>query len=93
MQLTPARAWLTAGPLLALMAAALLLPFGWRSLDLLRACVGGGECALQELWADRFYVDAIARTVALSAVSTALGLVLGLGAALHLVARDRKSHV
>lgn len=89
MQLTPARAWLTAGPLLALMAAALLLPFGWRSLDLLRACVDGGECALQELWADRFYVDAIARTVALSAVSTALGLVLGLGAALHLVAHPR----
>ncbi|MFX7829030.1 hypothetical protein ABTK25_19135, partial [Acinetobacter baumannii] len=72
-----------------LMAAALLLPFGWRSADLLRACLGGSECALHELWADRFYIDAIARTVALSAASTALGLVLGLGAALHLVAHPR----
>lgn len=69
--------------------AALLLPFGWRSADLLRACLGGGECALHELWADRFYIDAIARTVGLSAASTALGLVLGLGAALHLVAHPR----
>lgn len=90
MRLTPARAWLTAGPLLALLAAALLLPFGWRSLDLLRACAGGADgCALHELWADRFYVDAILRTVALSAASTALGLVFGLGAALHLVALPR----
>ncbi|MFG6489643.1 hypothetical protein ACG04R_23405 [Roseateles sp. BYS78W] len=89
MQLTPARAWLAAGPLLLLMAAALLLPFGWRSVDLLRACVSGSECALHELWADRFYIDAIARTVLLSAASTALGLVLGLGAALHLVAHPR----
>jgi putative spermidine/putrescine transport system permease protein len=89
MRLTPARAWLTAGPLLALVAAGLMLPFGWRSVDLLRACVGGDGCALQELWADRFYIDAITRTVALSAASTALGLVLGLGAALHLVAHPR----
>lgn len=89
MRLTPARAWLTAGPMLLLMVAALLLPFGWRSADLLRACLGGGECALHELWADRFYIDAIARTVGLSAASTALGLVLGLGAALHLVAHPR----
>ncbi|MFX8024240.1 hypothetical protein ABTK62_20555, partial [Acinetobacter baumannii] len=70
MSLTPTRAWLTAGPMLLLRAAALLLPFGWRSADLLRACLGGSECALHELWADRFYIDAIARTVALSAAST-----------------------
>lgn len=89
MQLTPARAWLAAGPLLVLMAAALLLPFGWRSFDLLRACISGTECALHELWADRFYIDAVARTVALSVASTALGLVLGLGAALHLVTHPR----
>lgn len=89
MQLTPARAWLAAGPLLVLMAAALLLPFGWRSVDLLRACVGSDSCALHELWADRFYLDAITRTVLLSAASTALGLGLGLGAALHLVAHPR----
>lgn len=89
MRLSPARAWLAAGPLLALLAAALLLPFGWRSVELLRACAGGSGCALQELWADRFYVDAIVRTVALSAASTALGLVLGGGAALHLVAHPR----
>ena len=89
MQLTPARAWLAAGPLLALMAAALLLPFGWRSLDLLRGCFGADACALQELVADRFYIDAVLRTVALSAASTALGLVLGLGAALHLIAQPR----
>jgi putative spermidine/putrescine transport system permease protein len=89
MSLTPTRAWLTAAPLLALMAAALLLPFGWRSVDLLRACIGTDGCALHELWADRFYIDAITRTVALSAASTALGLLLGLGAALHLVAHPR----
>ncbi|MBY0368800.1 MAG: hypothetical protein K2X12_21385, partial [Burkholderiaceae bacterium] len=89
MSLTPARAWLAAGPMLLLLAGALLLPFGWRSLALLQACLGGAECALHELWDDRFYLDAIARTVALSAASTALGLVLGLGAALHLVAHPR----
>lgn len=89
MSLTPPRAWFAAAPLLALMAAALLLPFGWRSLALLQACVGGGECVLRELWADRFYVDAVLRTLALSAASTALGLTLGLGAALHLATRPR----
>ncbi|PTT78370.1 ABC transporter permease [Pelomonas sp. HMWF004] len=89
MQLTPARAWLAAGPLLALMAAALLLPFGWRSLDLLRGCLGADSCALSELVADRFYIDAVLRTIVLSAASTVLGLVLGLGAALHLIAQPR----
>jgi putative spermidine/putrescine transport system permease protein len=89
MSLTPNRAWLVASPLLVLMAAALLLPFGWRSAVMLQACAAGGGCALQELWADRFYVDAVMRTVALSAASTALGLALGLGAALHLVAHPR----
>lgn len=89
MSLTPARAWLVATPLLALLAAALLLPFGWRSVDLLRSCLGGGECVLQELWADRFYVDAILRTLLLSALSTVLGLALGLGAALHVASRPR----
>lgn len=89
MSLTPARAWLAAAPLLALLAAALLLPFGWRSLDLLRSCLDHGACVLQELSADRYYVDAILRTLALSALSTALGLALGLGAALHLAARPR----
>jgi putative spermidine/putrescine transport system permease protein len=89
MSLTPARAWLASSPLLALLAAALLLPFGWRSLDLLQVCLGADSCALHELWADRFYVDAITRTVLLSAASTALGLLLGLGASLHLVAHPR----
>lgn len=89
MSLTPTRAWIAAAPLLLLLAAALLLPFGWRSLDLLRACLGGGDCALHELWADRFYLDAILRTLALSASSTVLGLVLGLGAAMHVATRPR----
>ncbi|WP_373716805.1 hypothetical protein [Roseateles sp.] len=89
MSLTPARAWLAAGPMLLLLAGALLLPFGWRSLALLQACLGGAECALHELWADRFYLDAITRTVVLSAASMGLGLVLGGGAALHLVAHPR----
>lgn len=92
MQLTLTRAWLVATPLLVLLATALVLPLGWRSLDLLHACLsstGGAPCALHELWADRFYLDAIARTVALSAASTVLGLVLGLGAALHLVTHPR----
>lgn len=89
MSLTPARAWLVAAPLLVLLMAALLLPFGWRSLDLLRSCLGAGSCVLQELWADRYYADAILRTLALSAASTLLGLGLGLGAALHLVAHPR----
>ncbi|RTL33481.1 MAG: ABC transporter permease subunit [Burkholderiales bacterium] len=87
MSLTPARAWIAASPLLGLLVLALLLPFGWRGLDLLRACTGNGECVLRELWADRFYVDAITRTLVLSALSTGLGLMLGLGAALHVVSR------
>ncbi|MBL8277738.1 MAG: hypothetical protein JNL93_13640 [Pelomonas sp.] len=91
MPLTPARAWLAAGPLLLLCAAGLLLPLGWRSLDLLRACVGPDTCVLRELTADRFYLDAVLRTLALSAGSTALGLLLGLGAVLHLVAHPRWS--
>ncbi len=86
MSLTPRRAWLMATPMLALLAAGLLLPFGWRSLDLLRNCLGGAGCGLQDLWADRFYLDALLRTVALSAASTLIGLLLGLGVALHLVA-------
>jgi putative spermidine/putrescine transport system permease protein len=89
MSLTPARAWLVATPLLALLATALLLPFGWRSVDLLRSCLGGGECVLQELWVDRFYAEAILRTLLLSALSTVLGLALGLGAALHVTSRPR----
>ncbi len=89
MQLTPARAWATATPLLALLLAALLLPLGWRSAALLQACVSGSDCVLRELWADRFYLDALLRTVALSAASTLLGLALGLGAALHLAAHPR----
>ncbi|MCE4553825.1 ABC transporter permease subunit [Pelomonas cellulosilytica] len=89
MQLTPTRAWLTAAPMLALMATALLLPLAWRSADLLRACLGPDACVLRELWADGYHLGAIARTLALSAASTVLGLVLGLGAALHLVAHPR----
>jgi putative spermidine/putrescine transport system permease protein len=89
MQLTAARAWLTATPLLLLLATALLLPLGWRSAALLLACVSGSDCVLRELWADRFYLDALLRTVALSAASTLLGLALGLGAALHLIAHPR----
>lgn len=89
MRLTPARAWCAAGPLLLLMAAALLLPLAWRSADLLRACLGPEACVLRELWADRYHLDAIARTLALSAASTALGLMLGLGVALHLTRYPR----
>lgn len=93
MSLTPRRAWLMATPMLALLAASLLLPFGWRSLDLLRHCLGGAGCGLQDLWADRFYLDALLRTVALSAASTLIGLLLGLGVALHLVAHPRWSRL
>ncbi|MDG0852996.1 ABC transporter permease [Roseateles puraquae] len=93
MSLTPRRAWLMATPMLALLAAGLLLPFGWRSLDLLRHCLGGAGCGLQDLWADRFYLDALLRTVALSAASTLIGLLLGLGVALHLVAHPRWSRL
>ena len=90
MQLTPARAWFTATPLLGLLATALLLPLGWRSIALVQACLdASGDCALRELWADSFYLSAVGRTAALSAASTVLGLVLGGGAALHLLAHPR----
>lgn len=89
MRLTPARAWLAAGPLLLLCGAGLLLPLAWRSLALVHACLGPQDCVLRELTTDRFYLDAVLRTLLLSAGSTALGLLLGLGAVLHLVAHPR----
>jgi putative spermidine/putrescine transport system permease protein len=76
-------------PLLLLMAGALLMPFAWRSGELLLGCLQAGPCVWHELWEDRYYSDAILRTVWLSSASTALGLLLGLGAALHLLAHPR----
>ncbi|RZI60942.1 MAG: hypothetical protein EOP37_09860 [Rubrivivax sp.] len=75
-----------AGPLLLLSAAALLLPFGWRAIALLVDCMGQGNgCAIGELTADSYYLEAAWNTLWLSALSAAIGLVIGLGAAIALL--------
>ncbi|MFX1682116.1 hypothetical protein PV762_23115 [Mitsuaria sp. CC2] len=79
-----------AGPLLLLTAAALLLPFGWRAIALLVDCVGQGNgCAIGELTADGYYLEAAWNTLWLSALSAAIGLIVGLGAAIALLRLPR----
>ncbi|MDT9001140.1 hypothetical protein RQP53_17815 [Paucibacter sp. APW11] len=82
MTLNPRHARWAALPLLLLVALAVLLPFAWRSADLLRQCLQGSACATQELLADDYYLMALWNTVWISALSTALALILGLGAAI-----------
>lgn len=84
MRLTTAGAWLAAAPLLALCGLGLLLPFAARGVGLVVGCLGDAPCGLAAWLTDPEHLDALARTLLLSSASTALGLVLGLGAALHL---------
>ncbi|WP_431264891.1 hypothetical protein ACQ859_05385 [Roseateles chitinivorans] len=75
-----------AGPLLLLTAAALLLPFGWRAIAILSDCVGQGNgCAIAELTADSYYLEAAWNTLWLGAISALIGLGIGLGAAIALL--------
>jgi putative spermidine/putrescine transport system permease protein len=90
MSLTARTATRLAGPLLLLTAAALLLPFVWRATALLVDCVGQGNgCAIGELTADGYYLEAAWNTLWLSALSAAIGLIVGLGAAIALLRLPR----
>jgi len=92
MTLGPGLAWATALPLLLLVAAAIGLPFVWRGGAVLWTCVQGlaggvgaaGSCAAHDLVSDRYYLQALLNTLGLSLASTAIALVLGLGAAIAL---------
>lgn len=76
------RAWWLATPLLAIVAFAVLLPFIWRNASLLGQCALGQDCAAAELFSDGYYLQALLNTVWISALSTVLALLIGLGAAL-----------
>ncbi len=90
MPLNASNAWKQARPLLLLTAAALVLPFGWRAVSVLGACAGqGGDCALGELTADGYYLEAAWNTLWLSALSGLIGLMIGLGAAIALLRLPR----
>lgn len=86
MNLSARAACLVALPLLLLAGLAVLLPFGWRSADLLRVCLQGDSCAVSELLTDSYYLLALWNTVWISALSTLIALALGLGAAVALAA-------
>ena len=89
MNLSSRAAFSVALPLLLLAGLAVLLPFGWRSADLLRACLQGNDCAVHELLADSYYLLALWNTVWISALSTLIALALGLAAAVALAALPR----
>ena len=84
MNLSKRAAWVAAAPLLLIVAAAVLLPFAWRSAGFVADCVRGSECALRDLVADGYYLKAIANTVWLSALSTLVALAVGCAAAVAL---------
>lgn len=84
MNLSKRAAWVAAVPLLLIVAAAVLLPFAWRSAGFVADCVGGSECALRDLVADGYYLKAILNTVWLSALSTLVALAVGCAAAVAL---------
>ncbi|MBC7377150.1 MAG: ABC transporter permease [Burkholderiaceae bacterium] len=86
MNLSARAAFCVALPLLLLAGLAVLLPFGWRSADLLLGCVQGHDCAVHELLADSYYLMALWNTVWISALSTLIALALGLAAAVSLAA-------
>jgi putative spermidine/putrescine transport system permease protein len=69
---------------LLIVAAAVLLPFAWRSAAFVADCVRGSECALRDLVADGYYLKAILNTVWLSALSTLVALAVGCAAAVAL---------
>jgi putative spermidine/putrescine transport system permease protein len=80
---------LVALPLLALALVAIALPFGWRSADVVAACLAGKDCPLADVLGDAYLQRAAWNTAWLSAVSTALALGLGTAAAVALAARSR----
>ena len=86
MNLSKRAAWVAAVPLLLIVAAAVLLPFAWRSAGFVADCVRGSECALRDLVADGYYLKAILNTVWLSALSTLVALAVGCAAAVALAA-------
>ncbi|MDH0865442.1 hypothetical protein [Mitsuaria sp. GD03876] len=90
MPLNARNAWRCAGPLLLLTGAALVLPFGWRAVAILGDCVSHGDgCAIGELTADGYYLEAAWNTLWLSALSALIGLAIGLGAAIALLRLPR----
>ncbi len=90
MDLTPARAWVLAAPLMLLTALGVVLPFAWRSAVLLADCAQAqAGCAWQELVADDYYLQALLNTLLLALGSSLIGLAIGLGAALWACRRPR----
>ncbi len=87
------RAWWLAAPLLAIVSFAVLLPFIWRNASLLGQCAMGQDCAAAELFSDDYYLQALLNTVWLSALSTALALLIGLGAAVAVAQRPQQHGV
>lgn len=86
MSLNARVAWRLAVPLLVLTSAALLLPFGWRAVAILGECVAHGDgCAIADLTADGYYLEAAWNTLWLAALSALIGLGIGLGAAIALL--------
>jgi putative spermidine/putrescine transport system permease protein len=84
MNLSRRASWIAAAPLLAVVAVAVALPFAWRSLGLVSACLHGDDCALHDLVADGYYLKAIVNTVWISALSTLVALAIGCAAAVAL---------
>ena len=82
-------AWFAVAPLLALVAVAVALPFGWRAASAALHCLRGEDCALRELVADAYYLKAALATLWLSAASTLLALAIGGGAAVALAEHPR----
>jgi putative spermidine/putrescine transport system permease protein len=90
MTLSARTAWRLAWPLLGLTSAALLLPFGWRAVAILGECVAHGDgCAIADLTADSYYLEAAWNTLWLGALSALIGLAIGLGAAIALARLPR----
>ena len=89
MNLSRRAAWITAAPLLAIVALAVVLPFAWRSVGFVSDCVHGTDCALRDLVADTYYLQAIFNTVWISAASTLVALAIGGAAAVALAENPR----
>jgi putative spermidine/putrescine transport system permease protein len=89
LNLSPRTALLATLPLWVLVAASVLLPFGWRSTGLLWQCLQGPDCAASELVADPYYLKALWNTVWISGLATLIGGAIGLGAAIALAEMPR----
>ncbi len=77
-------AWLCAAPLLLLTAATVLGPFAWRSGAALWACLGEDGC---EALLTPYYLQAIANTVLIAALSSLIVLPVALAACAAAVRR------